>query len=74
MSDVSWILSGMGIAVAIICWFVSRSEARLDADIKEIGARTDIAMTRIDGAMSRIDSLHGIIIEMLRDKKHERDT
>ena len=56
----------MGIAVAIICWFVSRSEARLEADIKEIGARTDIAMTRIDG-------LYGIIIEMLKCKKHSDD-
>lgn len=74
MSDVSWILSGMGIAVAIICWFVSRSEARLDADIKEIGLRSDCAMSRIDSAMHRIDRVYGIIFEMLKDARIDRDT
>ena len=69
MSDVSWILSGIGIAVAIICWFVSRSEARLDADIKEIGLRCDCAMARIDSTMDRIDRLHNIILDIIRDKK-----
>lgn len=48
----------LGIATAVLCWFMNR----LDSDVKS-------AITRIDAAHARIDGVHAMIIQMITSKK-----